>query len=522
MSEPKLDEGFEEVALDEGFEEVTEPNPNTPITNKVGSYFTPKIVDLGEDTVPTLPNSVMSAKMGIPRMQKPMSNEEVVRLASTSATLGQQPRISALTEAAISDKPYGQALTENQEMLEYIRKKHPVGSKAIEIPVSLAATAPLQGASMLGRIGIGAGIGAGYGSEQQDLTTPEGLINTGLGAGIGAGAGLIPNLTKAGSDFVKKAVAEASEGGTTVKNLIRDYIVKKNNPEVLETLVNKPNTISDLANVGSKKAKETLSSQIAPFRNEALKDTTSSIELVGNELNALREGRALFGSGKDSVLSGSQNHALIDLQRRLETDSANPQKLLNTTDLMDSIIEYGNMDGATNIDRRLSAMLTPIRNSLKDKLRAPTSEWGSADKAFSSFIKDEPAVEALEQAKFDYAKKSAQADFPKLGKPGKVGYVHPSAKGVVAKALSYLDPRGGLKYADQLSEDVAQKMVDPDLLMKMIQEGDQEIIPNVKPTGLYKLLQVMGAFDQPVGGVSPYNVLANELASQAPKIINEE
>lgn len=494
---------------------------DTPITNRVGEYFEPKIVDLGEEMVETLPNSTLSAKMGIPRMQKPMSGEDVVRLASTAATFGQQPRISALTESAFTDKPYDESLKENQEMLAYIRKKHPAGAMAIEIPVSLAATAPMTGASLLGRIGIGAGLGAGYGSEQQDLGTAEGVVNTGLSAGLGAGAGFIPNIVKGGSDFVKKAVAEASEGGTTIKNLIRDYIVKKNKPEILETLLKKPNTIVDLATVGSDEAKTTLQKAIAPFREEALANENPIVPELVDEINLLKKARDSFGTAKKTVLDGGQIHFLTDVQRRMESPMS-PKDMLNTVDLLDSKIEYGAMPEATNIDRRFSKVLKPIRDAIKNKLRDPASEWGSADKAFSTFLKDEPAVEALEQAKFDFAKKTAQSDFPKLEQPSKVGYVHPSAKGVVAKALAYLDPRGGLKYTDQLSEDIAQKLVNPELLMKMIQEGDREIVPNVTPTGLYKILEIMGAFDKPIGGVSPYNALANELASQSPKILNEE
>lgn len=502
------------------------PEINTPITDRVGSYFEPKIIE-DDDMVSVVPESVpgYDATRDLFKVKKDsqigMSPEEVVRLASTAATFGQQPRISALTESVISDKPYDQALTENQAMLEYIRKKNPVGSMAVELPVSLAATAPIQSGKILGRLGYGALLGAGYGSEQQDLGTSEGIVNTGVSAGMGAGLGLVPNLIKGGSDFVKKAVNEASEGGTTVKNLIRDYIVKKNNPEILETLVNKPNTISDLANVGSEKVKEKMIQDIAPFRDAALKDATSTIALAADDVNALKQGRELFGAGKDNVLTGQQNHALIDLQRRLETDSATPQKLLNTVDLMDSIIDYENADKATNIDRRISNMLKPIRDSLKEKLRSPMSEWGAADKAYSTFNQDLPAVKALEQAKFDYAKKSAQADFPKLGSEKNIN-VYPTKTGALAKIIDFITPGGGLKYTDQISEDIATKLVDPDYLMQAIQAGDREIVPGVKPTGLLKAMSYLGYLDQPIAGVSPYNALSNEIASQTPKLLNEE
>ena len=561
MAESKLDDGFEEVGLDEGFEEVTEPNPNTPITNKVGSYFEPKIVDLGEDTVPTQPNSVLSAKMGIPRMQRPMENEDVARLASTAATFGQQPRISALTEAAISDKPYDQALTENQKMLEYIRKKNPVGSKAIEIPVSLAATGPFQSIKLLGRLGYGALIGGAYGSEQQDLGTSEGVINTVINAGAGASAGFIPNIIKGGSDFVKKSIAEASEGGTTLKNLIRDYIVKKNKPELVETLVNKPNTISDLANVGSKNARKKLGRDIAPFRQEAFNTTTDKIQTpeaiaILDELNPPQSQSQAprlsyvqetpvtsaddymqtivdqpdlmkqTGASSSGLPIGSDKF-INDIKSRLQKPKSSADVLSIVDDLDDESKKFykqitkGEKRDLTKSENRYYTSLVEARNSLKDKLRSPDSEWGGRDKMFNQFEKDVPAIKALEQAKFDYAKNLAQSDFPKMSNE-KIGHTYPSKAGVFSRVLDMILPGGGMKYTDQISEDIATKLVDPDMLMQMIQQGDKEIIPNVRPTGILKALQVMGYFDQNIGGASTYNALANELSSQAPKLFNEE
>lgn len=538
-------------------------DPNAPITSKFGGYFTPQVVDEGEEMVKTLPNSILSAKMGIPRMQKPMSNEDAVRLVSTAATFGQQPRISALTESMISDKPYDQALTENQAMLEYIRKKNPVASKAIEIPVSLAATAPLQGASLLGRLGIGAGIGAGYGSEQQDLTTSEGLINTGVGAGIGAGTGIIPNVVKSGSDFVKKSVQEASEGGTTVKNLIRDYIVKKNKPEILETLVNKPNTISDLANVGSKNARAKLGKDIAPFRQEAFDTTTNKIQTpeaikILDELNPpmsqntppkltyvkeapissaddymetmIEQPDALMkqtGSSGNQLPIGADKF-LNDIKARLQRPKSSSDVLSIVDDLDDEAKKFykqvtkGEKRNLTKTENRYYTSLVEARNSLKDKLRSPDSEWGGVDKMFNQFEKDAPAVKALEQAKFDYAKNKAQADFPKIKSSEGINIPYPTKPGVLSKVLDFILPDGGMKYTDQLSEDIANKLVDPDILMQLIQQGDREIIPNVRPTGILKALEALGYFDRNVGGASTYNMFSNELASQTPKILNEE
>lgn len=537
-------------------------DPNAPITSKFGGYFTPQVVDEGEEMVETLPNSVLSAKMGIPRMQKPMSNEEVARLASTAATFGQQPRISALTESVISDKPYGQALTENQAMLEYIRKKNPVASKVIEIPVSLAATAPLQGASMLGRIGIGAGIGAGYGSEQQDLTTSEGLINTGVGAGIGGAAATIPSVAKGGSDFVKKTINEAQEGGTTVKNLIRDYIVKKNKPEILETLVNKPNTIADLANVGSKNAREKLGKDINPFRQEAFETTSNKIQTpeaiaILDELNPpISQNRAprlsyaqeapvtsaddymqtvvdqpedlmrQSGSSSSKLPIGADKF-LNDIKSRLQREKSSSDVLSLVDDLDDESKKFyksiqNEKRNLTKDEMKYYTYLVEARNSLKSKLRTPESEWGGADKMYSTFEKDLPAVKALEQAKFDYAKRKAQSDFPQLSNDMASGRVFPSKTGLFSKALDLINPGGGLKYTDQISEDIATKLVDPDMLMQLIQQGDKEIIPNVRPTGILKALQALGALDQDVMGASTYNMLGNALASQAPKILSGE
>jgi len=119
---------------------------------------------------------------------------EAMRLASTAATFGQQPRISALTETAFSGRPYGEALKEHQGELKRIREETPLAASAIEIPVGMAATGPLKAASMIGKVGLGAFLGAGYGSEQADLATDEGRKSTALsslfGGGIGAAGGL--------------------------------------------------------------------------------------------------------------------------------------------------------------------------------------------------------------------------------------------------------------------------------------------------------------------------------------------
>lgn len=537
-------------------------DPNMPITNRVGAYFEPKIIEDDDEMIETAPSGVLNAKMGIPRMPKPMSAEEAIRLASTAATFGQQPRISALTESLISEKPYDQALSENQEMLEYIRRKHPVASKAIEIPVSLAATAPLQGATLLGRLGIGAGIGAGYGSEQQDLATSEGWVNTGVGAGIGAGASVIPNAAKAGSDFVKQRVADASEGGTTVKNLIRDYIVKKNKPEIVETLVNKPNTISDLANVGSAKARETLGKAIAPFREEAFSTTTNKLQTpeairILEELNppisqnapaklnyiketptssadeylqTIVEPESIMkqtGSAENQLPVGADKF-LNDIQARLQKPKSSADVLRIVDDLDDEAKKFykqvtkGEKRNLTKSENRYYSSLVETRNSLKEKLRSPDSEWGGADKMYNQLEKDMPAVKALEQAKLDYAKKSAQADFPKLTTQQGANLPYPTKPGVLSKVLDFVLPDGGLEYTDQISEDIANKLVDPDVLMQLIQQGDKEIIPNVRPTGILKALETLGYLDRNIGGVSTYNALANELASQSPKLLNEE
>lgn len=539
-------------------------DPNTPITNKVGSYFTPKTID--PETGSVIPDYVpgydATRDLFQTTKEPPLTLEEAVRLGSTAATFGQQPRISALTESLISDKPYGQALTENQAMLEYIRKKNPVASKAIEIPVSLATTAPLQGASMLGRIGIGAGLGAGYGSEQQDLTTSEGLINTGAGAILGGGTATIPSVLKGGSDFVKKSIKEAQEGGTTVKNLIRDYIVKKNKPEILETLVNKPNTIADLANVGSKKAREKLGKDIAPFRQQTFKTTTNKIQTpeaiaILDELNPpISQSRApklsytqetpitsaddymqtIIDQPDDlmkqavpleSQLPIGKDKFLNDIKARLQKEKSSADVLSIVDDLDDEAKKFyksiqNEKRNLTKDEMKYYSSLVDARNSLKEKLRAPDSEWGGADKMYSTFEKDLPAVKALEQAKFDYAKKKAQADFPQLSNDMASGRVFPSKTGLFSKALDLINPGGGLKYTDQISEDIAQKLVDPDVLMQLIQQGDKEILPNVRPTGILKALQSFGVLDKDIMGASTYNALGNVLASQSPKIMNEE
>lgn len=540
--------------------------PDTPITNKFGGYFKPKTVD--PETGSVIPDYVpgydATRDLFQTKKEPPLNLEDAIRLASTAATFGQQPRISALTESFISDKPYDKALTENQAMLEYIRKKNPVASKAIEIPVSLAATAPLQGASILGRIGIGAGIGAGYGSEQQDLTTSDGLINTGFDSLIGGGGATIPSVLKGGSDFVKKSIKEAQEGGTTVKNLIRDYIVKKNKPEILETLVNKPNTISDLANIGSKKVREKLGKDIAPFRQEAFNTTTNKIQTpeaiaILDELNPpISQSRApKLSYTKETPITSADDYMqtiidkpddlmkqavplesqlpigtdkfLNDIKSRLQKPKSSADVLSIVDDLDDESkkfykqIKKGEKRDLTKNENRYYTSLVDARNSLKEKLRSPESDWGGVDKMFNQFEKDLPAIKSLEQAKFDYAKRKAQADFPQLNNDmASSGRVFPSKTGLFSKVLDVINPGGGLKYTDQISEDIANKLVDPDILMQLIQQGDKEILPNVRPTGILKALQSFGVLDKDIMRASTYNALGNVLASQSPKIMNEE
>ena len=88
--------------------------------------------------------------------------------------------------------------------------------------------------------------------------------------------------------------------------------------------------------------------------------------------------------------------------------------------------------------------------------------------------------------------------------------------------MDVINPGGGLKYTDQISEDIANKLVDPDILMQLIQQGDKEILPNVRPTGILKALQSFGVLDKDIMRASTYNALGNVLASQSPKIMNEE
>lgn len=129
---------------------------------------------------------------------------EAMRLASTAATFGQQPRISALTETAFSGRPYGEALKEHQGELKRIREETPLAASAIEIPIGMAATAPMSAASMLGKIGLGAFLGAGYGSEQADLATDEGRKSTALSSLFGGGISGAGGLAEKGFNKLAK------------------------------------------------------------------------------------------------------------------------------------------------------------------------------------------------------------------------------------------------------------------------------------------------------------------------------
>lgn len=173
-----------------------------------------KIPELGKITSgPKAPASQDPGVKGLfPDAYQPgMKGSDALRLASNAATFGQQPRISAATESLISNKPYSQALNENQQKIDQIRKENPVGAPLIELPISAAVTAPLAGGGFLGSIGKGAGIGSAYASGQQDLTTSQGLKNTGKGAvvggilaGIGKGLSVIGDQAdKAGLNVLK-------------------------------------------------------------------------------------------------------------------------------------------------------------------------------------------------------------------------------------------------------------------------------------------------------------------------------
>lgn len=529
-------------------------DPNTPITNKFGGYFKPKTID--PETGSVIPDYVpgydATRDLFQTTKEPPLTLEEAVRLGSTAATFGQQPRISALTESLISDKPYGQALTENQAMLEYIRKKNPVASKAIEIPVSLATTAPLQGASMLGRIGIGAGLGAGYGSEQQDLTTSEGIINAGAGAILGGGTATIPSVLKGGSDFVKKTINEASEGGTTVKNLIRDYIVKKNKPELVKELVSNPKKMMALSEEGLDKAQTRLGEAVYEYKSPAAANANPSVDptsflseakSIKNRYTSSRGTSSLDPTVSRAINSVEETFSPIVKKTESQGLSFNPNNLeinpITKTNVTQQVnispkdmgVAVKKLDDAINYARAngLSEdefIASQYRNKLKETFRktSPDAEaWAKVDDEFSTFLDvEKPAVESLEQAKFDYAKRKAQSDFPQLSNDMASGRVFPSKTGLFSKALDLINPGGGLKYTDQISEDIATKLVDPDMLMQLIQQGDKEIIPNVRPTGILKALQALGALDQDVMGASTYNALGNVLASQSPKIMNEE
>ena len=128
MSDPKLDDGFEEVGLDEGFEEVAEPNPNTPITNKVGSYFTEKEIDpeTGSiiqnvfDKAAALTRGAISSNLPVPmEMAETLTNFPIIRGAEMAARF-MNPDLPEVPYTSLPDLD-----TKRHEITKYLQSKAP-------------------------------------------------------------------------------------------------------------------------------------------------------------------------------------------------------------------------------------------------------------------------------------------------------------------------------------------------------------------------------------------------------------
>lgn len=272
----------------------------------------------------------------INKKDKGLSPEEVVRLFSTSATFGQQPRISALTDKFLNDKPYDQGLNENRSELNRIRTENPVGSAMVEIPTGMAATGPLNNfkkLKFLKNIASSAALGAGYGSEQQDLDTPEGLDAVKKSAAYGSILGSGGEILRKGSEgleqlpgFLKKYSKKAMLNATGATGTQIEKFAKNAGDELYDrNLVKAFDSPDDIAKrLGSemKESNTVMDSVLKELHDEGVKvDKRKVIEKIKTKISALSldpakkgDARALESILKDIEEGGSDFVSLSEAE----------------------------------------------------------------------------------------------------------------------------------------------------------------------------------------------------------------